>query len=300
MKPIPAIVESDLARHVAAVDKAMSRFDEAKRGEDAAEQRVAAARQVTARARLELGRALIAARACWPARGPKAKGWSDFLRVRVLDPDVALDAMRYAGFVEEFPGTPDDVPGNLPTLREAGIDVRPRAADQDDQADDEPEIDRDTWCTPRWITEAVGSFDLDPCSNERSTVQATYAYLLERGENGLKLLTSKWMDPRSPRVWVNPPYSDVMPWVRAFQHTRFTFLLKLDPSTKWFASLYEHTELILIPRKRVQFVPPPEVPTERAIAQQFPHALFYARAIDATPEIRALCLAWRVERITPA
>jgi hypothetical protein len=62
------------------------------------------------------------------------------------------------------------------------------------------------------------------------------------------------------------------------------------------AELIERTHLILIPKgTRIQFEPPPGVPLDKAMANQFPHALFYAREEDATPEIRALCFAWRVE-----
>jgi hypothetical protein len=49
-----------------------------------------------------------------------------------IDQDVALDHMKYAGFVEStFPGTNSNVPGKLPTLADAGIDNRPRKRDEE-------------------------------------------------------------------------------------------------------------------------------------------------------------------------
>lgn len=145
-----------------------------------------------------------------------------------------------------------------------------------------------------WITDAIGKFDLDPCANELSHVQASRTFCLRFEEDGLQRAATIGHDWR---VFVNPPYSNVRPWIDAYAHTRFVFLLKLDPSTKWFAELIKHTELILLPRgERVSFEPPPGIPPERANAQPFPHALFYAHAADATDEIRALCWAWRVER----
>lgn len=297
MKPVPAIVESDLAPHTSAIQAALKALREARSHEEQAERQFETARQVTARARLDLGRALIAARGRWPARGPKAKAWTEYLADQRVDADVALEAMAYAGYVEErFPGSGENAPGNLtlPTMREAGLDNRPRLGAP--EPEDAAPVDRDTWCTPKWITDAIGDVDLDPCSNERSTVQAIYAYRLDQGEDGLKLVTSKWIDGASVRTFINPPYSDVGPWIQAFGHTRFVFLLKLDPSTRWFAELLERTELVLIPRgTRIQFEAPPGVPPDKAQANQFPHALFYAHEEDATAAIRALCFAWRVQ-----
>jgi len=299
MKPIPAIVESVAARHAAAVDQALLRIREAEQHAEQADRRAQSAHEAVRVRRLELGRVLAEARKDFPTSGRNAKAWTDFLAVRRLTLEQAQDAMKYAGFVDDLTGGSGNPPAKLPTREEAGLDAKPPAGPDNTQpVEPDPEIDRDTWCTPKWITDAIGEFDLDPCSNARSTVKAIYAYQLERGEDGLKLGTSKWMDGTSTRVFVNPPYSAVAPWVAAYRHARFVFLLKLDTSTRWFAELFARTELILIPRKRVSFDPPPGVPLERAIAQQFPHALFYARGEDATPEIRALCWAWRVEHDT--
>jgi hypothetical protein len=148
--------------------------------------------------------------------------------------------------------------------------------------------DRDSWCTPKWIADAIGPWDLDPCSNERGHVRAGRAFRLDRGEDGLALAAS--VEP-GVRAFVNPPYSDVPPWVRAYKHAAFCFLLKFDPSTRWFAELYAATALVAIPRRRrVAFEPPPGV---RASSNPFPHALFYARREDATDAILRLCYAWR-------
>jgi len=119
--------DGDIAKHAAAIDQAMGVVAEAQRHLEGAESRAQTARDALARARLELGRALAAARKCWPGRGPRAKGWSDFLAVRRITLDAAQEAMRYAGFIEsEFGG---DVPDKLPTRREAGEDHRPLAGD---------------------------------------------------------------------------------------------------------------------------------------------------------------------------
>ena len=97
---------------------------------------------------------------------------------------------------------------------------------------------RDSWCTPAWIAEAIGKFDLDPCSNARSHIRATRRLSLEDGDDGLD---ENWLlSPfvvAAPRTFVNPPYSkgQVERWIAAYGHTRFCFLLRFDPSTQWFA-----------------------------------------------------------------
>jgi hypothetical protein len=282
MKPTIAIVESEVARQDAAVDAAFAGFKRS--------------REEFGKRRLALGESLVAVRGRWPRSGPRARAWGEYLAARGIDQDVALDAMAYAGYLEE---NPPNVPGELPTSREAGIDKRPLAADRAAPLfslvpDPDPEvgIDRDTWCTPPWLTEPLGRFDLDPCGNGRSQVRSATQFILDLGIDGL--LRGEDVQP-DWRVFINPPYSDVGPWIAAYKHTRFCFLLKLDTSTKWFAELHAATALILIPRRRVNFIPPPGVPPDKAVAQQFPHALFYAHADDATDAIRALCWSWRVD-----
>lgn len=126
----------DMAKLAAAVDAALRDLREAKHHEDAAEGRLLTARHVTARMRVALGHALAAARKAFPKSGKNAKGWTDFLRVRGIDPDVADDAMAYAGHIDKhFSG---DVPEKPPTLRDAGIDRRPLASGDREDRDDKP------------------------------------------------------------------------------------------------------------------------------------------------------------------
>lgn len=153
--------------------------------------------------------------------------------------------------------------------------------------------DRDTWTTPPIITDAIGEVDLDPCSNERSTVRARRVFRLDKGQDGLVL--AKFVG-RGERVFVNPPYSRgmVIQWVRAYEHTRFIFLVRMDTSTGWFSELMARTEEIAVLREaRTNFVPPPGVKGE---SNAFPHGLFYAKAEDVTDAIKAICYRWRPVR----
>lgn len=278
-------------------------------------QNIARSEQELAWHRLVMGRFLVKARGQLPKRGTPSHGWGAFLEAIEMN---EMTALRYIALAEATPLTITVMDsGKIPTYDELGLTKREGARPSDDvpppadtdapssparvsgeeagyDAEPDVEIDRDTWCTPEWITDAIGDWDLDPCANDRSHVQAAREFRLdERGEDGLVMASR--VDAKY-RVFINPPYSDVRPWIDAYAHTRFCFLLKIDPSTKWFAALYELAELILVPRgTRIEFEAPPGVPPEKSGANQFPHGLFYAHAADATDAIKNLCFTWRTK-----
>jgi hypothetical protein len=309
MKPVAAIVETDIASIADQVIETHRLMREAEAKQADHTERAARAGEAAQMRRLELGKLLLHARLAYPQRGPKAKGWGEFLAKvgieqstawRYMDlvqpgvapkPDVQVDSSR-----DFMQGAPVHETGANPGPSIVGGTAANTSPEQ--VAEPEVEIDRDTWCTPKWITDAIGRWDLDPCANARSHVDAERCFLFEElGEDGLDMsAVRKRLDIYTPKQWsslrafINPPYSKVMPWIEAYGDTRFCFLLKLDISTKWFEALLAKCELVLMPRRtRIQFEAPPGVPPDQAIANQFPHALFYARAKDATDAIKALC-----------
>lgn len=173
---------------------------------------------------------------------------------------------------EAFAGAPDRVArsrtktvkqGSAPR-RQAGQPGTRRAANvYGGSAEDT----RGSWCTPAWLAEKLGRFDLDPCSNARSHIRATRRLALEDGDDGLD---ENWLlSPfvvAGPRVFINPPYAKgaVLRWLRAYQQTRWCFLLRFDTSTEWFAEIYRRTALVAVTRRRVNFEPPPGVPAKLA------------------------------------
>lgn len=152
--------------------------------------------------------------------------------------------------------------------------------------DDEP--DRDTWCTPLKWARALGRVYLDPCWNERSHIDARITFDFEgRGQNAL--LLARYIAPKPPGlVFVNPPYSrgQLIQFVEAFAHTRFCFLVRMDTSTVWWAKLWPRVELMCVPKRRVNFEPPPGVPNPGV---RFPHVFLFARSDDATTKMRRMC-----------
>lgn len=189
------------------------------------------------------------------------------------------------------------------------------------------EEQRGAWCSPVEYTEAVGPFDVDPFTNPRSTLVASRMCMLERGDDGFGLdrrdtpgtyyrnpngdralvkdselwftTTPEPVDPygiatEETRVWLQPPYDIVMEALKHYGHTRFTALLRLDTSTKWFDHLWMISEVIMVPKRdRLEFVPPPGV---KASSNPFPHGLFYRYASDVPPAVVAKCYPWPCPR----
>lgn len=57
-----------------------------------------------------------------------------------------------------------------------------------------------TWLTPKWILDALGPFDLDPCVPNGGMPWRTAKEMVTKTQNGLSV---DWEDKR---VWLNPPY----------------------------------------------------------------------------------------------
>jgi phage N-6-adenine-methyltransferase len=136
--------------------------------------------------------------------------------------------------------------------------------DQDsgtDDGDDSSDIEQftsqqtDEWSSPREIveplTEAIGGFDLDPCSGAESSAFADETYT--ENDDGLR---QDW----EGSVWVNPPYSEVQLWVnKAAQEVarghadQVMFLCKGDSSTNWWQSAASHADCVLAIDHRLSF-----------------------------------------------
>lgn len=129
---------------------------------------------------------------------------------------------------------------------------------------------RDGACTPKWLADLLPTYDVDPCSNPRSHIRARERVMLERRQDGLRISAGSAMT-----VFCNPPYSrgQVIQWVHRYQNTDFTFLLRWDPSTKWFATLWPLCWGAWFPNLRMNFEPPPGV---KFSSNPFPHALYFA------------------------
>lgn len=112
-------------------------------------------------------------------------------------------------------------------------------------------VTSDDWCTPIELANDLGLFGVDPCSNPRSHVRADRKLSLEDGDDGLT-------EPWNGSVFLNPPYSQPLPWCRrlALHDGPWVALVKLDTTTRWWAALMSASPQWAPFRARVRFEAP--------------------------------------------
>ena len=89
----------------------------------------------------------------------------------------------------------------------------------------------DEWLTPKYITDSLGPFDLDPCSPGNRRPWDTAKKHLDESDNGL---VSDW----EGRVWCNPPYGrETFKWLsKLAKHGNGIALIFARTETKGFHS----------------------------------------------------------------
>ncbi len=85
----------------------------------------------------------------------------------------------------------------------------------------------DEWLTPKYITDTLGPFDLDPCSPGTRRPWDTAMYHLDEINNGL---VAPWFGT----VWCNPPYG----------RETFKWLAKLADHGNGIALVFARTETV--------------------------------------------------------
>jgi hypothetical protein len=109
--------------------------------------------------------------------------------------------------------------------------------------------------TPRWIVEALGSFDLDPCAADPRPWDCAKVNLCE-ADDGLR-------QPWDGRVWLNPPFDRyvVARWIgRLAEHGRGIALLHARTETEWFRICWHNATTMLFMARRLIFVKPDGTP----------------------------------------
>lgn len=100
--------------------------------------------------------------------------------------------------------------------------------------------------TPRYVTDSLGPFDLDPCAGI-DTYIATINHSIERGEDGLQ---SKW----NGFVWCNPPFSQKEIWAKKMvEHKNGILILPERGSAPWFGPLAEKSGSYFVMGKKINF-----------------------------------------------
>lgn len=108
----------------------------------------------------------------------------------------------------------------------------------------------DVWLTPPHIINSLGNFDLDPCSpNNLQWKTAANFYSLENNEDGLLL-------PWEGRIWLNPPYSDWVPFLEKLKnHGNGIALIFARTETKGFHDhIWNDADSIFFFKSRIKFL----------------------------------------------
>lgn len=123
-------------------------------------------------------------------------------------------------------------------------------------------FDKDTYRTPSYVFNAMNrrfKFNLDACASKENTL---CRYFVNAEEDITKQETINSVQPGF-RVWINPPYSNPMPFVQAAiklmieRDCTVVMLLPADKSTQWFKeALKAATEVIDIVGGRINFINP--------------------------------------------
>jgi phage N-6-adenine-methyltransferase len=108
----------------------------------------------------------------------------------------------------------------------------------------------DVWLTPRWVIDRFGPFDLDPCAADPRPWDCAATNLTE-GDDGL---TAEW----NGHVWLNPPYSNIAPWMeRLAAHRNGMALVFARTDTAWWHDhVFPAAASILFLRGRLSFCDP--------------------------------------------
>jgi hypothetical protein len=155
-----------------------------------------------------------------------------------------------------------------------------------------PELDNDSWFTPRWILDELGYFDLDPCACvARRTWVCPFSYTPE--DDGLR---QHWQG----RVFLNPPFSNVGPWIeRLAAHGNGIALLPAGHDTEaWEQSVWLKANGIFLLRGRVRFTGPDGMSTRgrpRCPVALVSYGLENRMVLERFPGAGVFLAHWRIQ-----
>ena len=114
------------------------------------------------------------------------------------------------------------------------------------------QVSTDEWYTPKWIIDALGPFDLDPCSPIDRPFDTAKVHYTKQDDG----LSKEW----TGRVWLNPPYSRVL--LRLFVErlsshgNGIALLVNRTDNLLFHEVIFPTAGSMLFMRRRVKFLTP--------------------------------------------
>lgn len=134
------------------------------------------------------------------------------------------------------------------------------------------------WLTPRYIIDALGPFDLDPCAATVRPWDCAQRNIIE-AEDGLR---QDWFG----LVWMNPPYGDNLgKWfAKLIEHRNGISLTFARTETVAFQYALGEADAVLFPAKRIIFLPDPAA-GEREVGNAGAPSVFMAFGMTAVARL---------------
>lgn len=110
-----------------------------------------------------------------------------------------------------------------------------------------PQNRKDEWLTPPSIIKALGDFDLDPCSPINRPWSTAKDHFTELDDG----LSKEWFG----RVWCNPPYTDIAPWLKKciYHGNAIALTFARTETENFFRYVWDKADSIFFFQKRLQF-----------------------------------------------
>lgn len=117
----------------------------------------------------------------------------------------------------------------------------------------------DSWITPKWLIDALGPFDLDPCACDPQPWPCANRFYTEE-DNGL-------MAPWQPgeMVWCNPPYGKALgQWLNrmALHGNGIALVFARTETRAFFENVWPYATALLFIQGRLTFCAPDGVPAK--------------------------------------
>jgi hypothetical protein len=105
---------------------------------------------------------------------------------------------------------------------------------------EQAELTSDDYYTPAWVFERMGlTFDLDVASPPAGIPWIPARRWLSKADDGLN---QEWQG----RVWMNPPFSEVTPWVNKFIEHCYGVCLLPHAKSKWHTRIWDTADGVTI------------------------------------------------------